>query len=57
MDLRIGHIDDAIIFNINGVDISNVVDYKITTSAHGGTEVELKIKLDDNVTELASSTN
>ncbi len=57
MELRIGHIDNAIIANINGVDISNVVDYKIMTSAHDGTEVELKIKIDDNVTELASSTN
>ncbi len=57
MDLRIGHIDNAIIANINGVDISNVVDYKVTTSAHDGTEVELKIKLDDSITELASSTN
>ncbi len=57
MDLRIGHIDGAIIANINGVDIGNIVDYKITTSAHDGTEVELRIKIDDSVTELTSSTN
>ncbi len=57
MDLYIGHLDNSIIADINGTPIDGFVDYKVTTSAHNGTEVELKIKIDDSFTELKSSTN
>ena len=44
MDITIAQDNNVIAVCVDGVKITNVVDYKVTTSADGSTEVELKLK-------------
>lgn len=44
MDITIVQDNDVIEVVVDGTKIRNVVDYKVTTSADGSTEVELKLK-------------
>ncbi len=56
MEISITQLDDMLAVTIDGNVIPNVADYKIISSAHGGTELDLKIITKDSVKEFASLT-
>ncbi len=49
MQLSVNQIDERFLVVIDGNAISNVTDYKITSSAHNRTELELKICVPDDI--------
>ncbi len=57
MEISFQTVDSISCVAINGVDIPNVKDYKITTSASGDTEVVIKIVIGSEIKEVDLSTN
>nr|WP_317379431.1 hypothetical protein [uncultured Faecalimonas sp.] len=57
MKVRIARLDSTIIVEIDGNRIKNVSNYKITSSANGETELELKISFESEFTEFEMLTN
>lgn len=55
MEITVTKMESFFAVDIDGVEVKNVVDYKITNSAHGGTELELKIADASTVMEFVST--
>lgn len=56
MEITITQLEGMLAVTVDGFSIPNVYDYKVISSAHGGTELELKIITKDSVKEFVSST-
>ena len=54
--LKITKLDNQSIIEINGEQLEKVLDYKITSSAYGTTELCLKIDIPDALIEFKSLT-
>lgn len=55
MDISINRIGRVILGKLGALELDNIVDYKITTSADGTTEVDLKLMFTSEITEVAVS--
>lgn len=53
--VKISKVDSVFEVELNGVRIKNVQDYKLTSSADGTTELELKMKISDAFMKFESS--
>lgn len=53
MEIEIAQLEDLFVVTIDGKEIQNVADFKITSSAHCGTELDLKIVTKDSIKEFA----
>ncbi len=54
MNIKITQIGKLFAVTIDGNTIQNVTDYKIISSAHGSTELELKIGIPSEITEFVT---
>lgn len=52
--ISIERIDGRAVLNVGSESIE-VTDYKISSSMRGGTELEVKIRLDEDITEFVTS--
>ena len=57
MEVQITKLGKHHLVKVDGTEISSVTDYKITSSAHGGAELELKISCDAEITKFELSTS
>ena len=57
MDVTITELDSAYMIDINGTAINDVVDYKLSTTAHGSTEISLTFEKHFNVKSISLSAN
>lgn len=57
MNIKITQIGKLFAVTIDGNTIQNVTDYKIISSAHGRTELELKIGISSEITEFVTEAN
>lgn len=55
--IQIERIDSVMEVKINGNRIENVTNYKVTSSANGITELELKISFESESVKIETSTN
>lgn len=56
MEIKIEQVDSLFSITIDGTVIPNVSDYKIISSAHDGTELDLKIVTKDSIKGFVLST-
>lgn len=54
MDISISRTDDVAVLQVGDV-VMEIKDYKISSSMHGGTELEVIIPLTDSITEFSTS--
>ncbi len=54
MNVKVTQIGNLFEVEIDGNTISDVTDYKIISSAHGRTELELKISIPSEITEFVT---
>lgn len=57
MEVQCSKTGDHVLVCIDGRNIPNVTDYKITSSMRGGTELVLNIQLQSEITEFATSSS
>lgn len=55
--VKISKVDSVSSIEINGKRLEKVLDYKISSSAYGGTELELKLDISEAVMEFAMLAN
>lgn len=55
MEIKLQKLDNAHLVTIDNVEINNVVDYEIKSSANGETELTLKLRFNDNIREFVMS--
>lgn len=53
--IKISRLDSVFDIEINGILIENVSDYRVTSSAGGTTELELKLQINDAFMEFETS--
>lgn len=54
MDIKISRVDGRALLSVDG-KCMEIKDYKISSSMHGGTELEVIIFLTDSITEFSTS--
>lgn len=52
MEIKIKQLDLLYSVEFNGTVIENVCDYKIISSAHGNTELELKLTISNDIKDI-----
>lgn len=55
VDISVKRTGSVILGKLGELELDNIVDYKITTSADGTTEVDLKLVFTGEITEVAVS--
>lgn len=57
MDIKICQLDEDTYISVDGIELKNVSDYKLSTSADGFTEVDIKLRFKNHIKLLEMSTN
>ncbi len=56
-NLEVNKLDQNVMIKINGEPVDDVIDYEIMSSAHGRTELILKINIDNTKTTIETLTS